>query len=288
MEDKRKKILEINRRTDISNQEKNKLINQIMQQKSSNNVTKNSDTSEIKCTHYSSNCLLECPICNNFYSCRLCHDANEDHVLDRYSISNIKCKLCNTIQTSSNICINCNIEFAKYYCNICNIFDSTPNKNIYHCEKCNICRIGTKDTLKHCDICDMCWDISAFNNHNCVPKNRYYEECVICKEELKNSVNKVMAMNCKHLAHLICINKNLENGNYQCPICRKSVVDMTNYWNTIESYVNNCEMPEEDKNKKVQILCNDCEDKSITNYHYLYHKCQICNSWNTDVLSFIE
>ena len=68
MEDKRKQILEINKRTDIDLSEKSRLINQVM---SSNNII----NPKIKeCPHYQRNCLVFCEICNDYYGCRMCHD----------------------------------------------------------------------------------------------------------------------------------------------------------------------------------------------------------------------
>ena len=47
------------------------------------------------------------------------------------------------------------------------------------------------------------------------------------EEELKNSRISVMAMRCKHVAHLDCVAEHLKNNNFQGPICRKSIIDMT-------------------------------------------------------------
>ena len=40
-------------------------------------------------------------------------------------------------------------------------------------------------------------------------------------------------------------------------------------------------MPEEFKNVKVIICCNDCDKESETNFHFIGHECKYCNSWNT-------
>ena len=94
------------------------------------------------CKHYKRECLIYSLCCQKWYPCRLCHDENENHTLDRFKISKIKCKDCNTIQKSSNKCINCNKKFAEYYCDICHLWDCS--KEIYHCNDCGFCRIGKK------------------------------------------------------------------------------------------------------------------------------------------------
>ena len=140
-EDIKQKIREINRRDDISISEKNELISEVIYNK--NTKTYNL----IICDHYDRNCLLECPKCLKFYQCRLCHDEHEDHKIDRFSVKNIKCKLCKTVQPPSNKCKKCLIEMAYYYCSICNLYDNDEKKIIKHCEFCGICRIGIN---KHC------------------------------------------------------------------------------------------------------------------------------------------
>jgi RING finger/CHY zinc finger protein 1 len=43
-------------------------------------------------------------------------------------------------------------------------------------------------------------------------------------------------------------------------------------------------MPPEYENVKSLILCNDCEEKSTTKFHFVYHKCQKCQSYNTKII----
>lgn len=38
------------------------------------------------CTHYKRNCALVAPCCNKIYTCRLCHDEQEHHKIDRYQV----------------------------------------------------------------------------------------------------------------------------------------------------------------------------------------------------------
>ena len=76
----------------------------------------------------------------------------------------------------------------------------------------------------------------------------------------------------------------LQNGIYQCPLCKKSLIDMTNNWNRIEAYMSSTQMPEQYRDQTSNILCNDCEKKNTVPFHFMYHKCLDCNSWNTTVL----
>ncbi|KAK4486591.1 hypothetical protein RD792_006842, partial [Penstemon davidsonii] len=54
----------------------------------------------------------------------------------------------------------------------------------------------------------------------------------------------------------------LQLSRYSCPICSKSICDMSNVWRKLDEEVASTHMPEMYKNKMVWILCNDCETTS--------------------------
>ena len=272
MDEKKRKILEINKRSDLSISEKNKLINEVMKYK---NIIKKITN----CTSYKRECSVYCNICDDFFHCRLCHDESIlSHEFDRFNVSKMKCNYCGEIQKCSQKCIKCSKIMGTYYCDICHLFDSS-NKDIMHCKKCGICRIG-KD-LVHCDDCGVCYSQKNINNHICIPREDSI--CPICSEDLKNSRKKSVNLPCNHLIHQECLEQYLKNGNYQCPFCKKSIMDMSHLWTQIENYVNSSEMPEEYINQTRQILCNDCNKTSITKFHFEYHQCQMCKGWNTSI-----
>lgn len=35
--------------------------------------------------------------------------------------------------------------------------------------------------------------------------------------------------------------------------------------------------------QRQQVLCRDCEGRSQAPFHFVYHKCQLCGSYNTAV-----
>ena len=273
--DKQKKILEIRKRNDLSAEEKFNLIREIMTTKIKDKFV------EKECNHYSRNCKLYCKVCDDFFNCIYCHDEQiTSHEFDRYNVEKMKCKLCNTIQSVGQKCINCNQIMGEYFCSICNLFENV-NTDISHCHKCKICRRG-KDLI-HCDDCNMCIHSCKFKDHICI--NKYDDICPFCNENLKNSRNIIIPLPCNHLVHQDCLFEYLKSGNYQCPYCKKSVTNMNHLWSKINDYMSNCEMPEEFKDKTSNIFCNDCQTKSTTKYHFEYHHCSNCESWNTTVLN---
>jgi RING finger/CHY zinc finger protein 1 len=59
---------------------------------------------------------------------------------------------------------------------------------------------------------------------------------------------------------------------------------MSHYFNQIDLMLTNHEMPAEYSSVRSMVLCNDCEMKSTAKFHFVYHKCSFCKSYNTKVL----
>ena len=74
---------------------------------------------------------------------RLCHDeAMPTHRMDRNAVSEMVCMECGTRQPVGSHCTHCATQMARYYCNICHLFDDQEGRDIYHCPFCNVCRCG--------------------------------------------------------------------------------------------------------------------------------------------------
>jgi len=112
------------------------------------------------CRHYQRNVKLQCSTCDRWYTCRLCHDEAEDHILNRKATKNMLCMICGCAQRASEFCVGCGERTAWYYCDVCKLWDNDSNKNIYHCHDCGICRKGRglgKDFF-HCKVCTSLMD----------------------------------------------------------------------------------------------------------------------------------
>ena len=125
--------------------------------------------------------------------------------------------------------------------------------------------------------------------------------------------------------HSHCFEK-WARGSYACPVCRRSVGDMTAYWRMLDALLerdrnasasaaavaaggaaaagdasaataaaatgdNNSNspsgllaLPPALASKKQPILCNDCGSKGEASFHFVYHKCGGCGSYNTTLL----
>lgn len=234
------------------------------------------------CKHYRTNCKVRAECCGKWYSCRLCHDEAEDHQVDRHIIRYMLCLYCQTAQTCAKACRACHKSMAHYFCSICNLFDDDPAKEIFHCEKCGICRRGKREDFVHCDRCGGCLAAEHYQNHKCL-EGSLHSDCPICSENLSTTTLPVLFMPCGHAIHYLCHQEHTRNS-YQCPICLKSLSNMTHFFARIDEMMASQQMPDEYKKTNSEIFCNDCEKKSITKFHFVYHRCEHCNSYNTKLL----
>lgn len=243
------------------------------------NLILDSTQDVLGCKHYRRNCQIIAPCCNNKYSCRVCHDEQEDHRINRFDIKRIICLNCNNEQGVQKYCDFCDTSFGFYFCEICCFFDDT-NKQQFHCDKCGICRKGRKENFFHCDDCNGCLHKSVKDTHVC--KDMTEVACPICMEELITSTKPYIHNNkCSHHIHEDCLSIMLQNGNYKCPICRISLIDMSELNKILDLEVKNTVMPIKHQNININIQCNDCQYKCSTFYHIVGHKCLGCGSYNT-------
>ncbi|CAM1510437.1 Fc.00g007720.m01.CDS01 [Cosmosporella sp. VM-42] len=239
------------------------------------------------CQHYERNVKLQCSTCKKWYTCRFCHDANEDHNLVRTETKNMLCMICATPQKASDVCMNCGEIAAHYYCNICKLWENRQHKPIYHCNECGICRrgMGLGKDFFHCKTCRACIAISIESSHKCIERSTDCD-CPICGEYLFTSPRPVVFMACGHSIHKKCYDQHMK-VSYKCPICNKSLANMESQFRNLDVAIQAQPMPPDFQNTTAVILCNDCSGKSTVRYHWLGLKCSICRSYNTVELQIL-
>ena len=116
---------------------------------------------KLGCSHYARACKLRHPITGQLFGCRLCceerREANhyDDSLppLDRNEVTEVLCMRCNTLQPTGPTCISAtcvkNPRFARYYCNICNLYDDATREIYHYAENCSLNR------LNHCEECPV-------------------------------------------------------------------------------------------------------------------------------------
>mmetsp|Transcript_20162 Transcript_20162/g.56175 ORF Transcript_20162/g.56175 Transcript_20162/m.56175 type:complete len:363 (-) Transcript_20162:453-1541(-) len=236
------------------------------------------------CGHYERNCNIVAPCCNRVFGCRICHDemSPPGHPpMNRFHVREVVCKLCNTRQAASNHCISCQTVFGEYHCHICNLWMAQSRKP-FHCHQCGFCRVGGRESFRHCNECCMCISVSVFNTHQCF-KDKYKNNCPVCREDMFSSRQSPQDLPCGHAIHAHCFRK-LAGFDYRCPICKKTVVSqqsMAAAWEARARDIAEHPMPA-DLQRSVDIICNDCEARSVRqNWHFLGTQCPSCSSFNT-------
>lgn len=231
------------------------------------------------CSHYERRCAYVSPCCNRVYPCRICHDDRENHKINRHAVNEIVCLLCNARQPVNRCCASCGVEFGRYFCSICRLYDDKDKKQ-FHCDQCGICRVDGRENFFHCPTCDICLCIDLKNSHKCVEQVTH-ANCSVCLEDLHTSRESLSVLSCGHITHRKCFRNLLTSGIYACPLCCHTMVDMKSTWSSLDLEIANTPMPEEYKNKRVTILCRDCHKISSVAFHVIGLKCQKCSSYNT-------
>ena len=239
------------------------------------------------CKHYRRGSALVFPCCNQVFTCRLCHDEACDHEADRYAVQEMVCMHCGERQPPEKQCRSCQRELCSYFCKICRFSDDDKNNHTYHCPYCNVCRRGRGLGIDfyHCMKTNRCLSLE----HSVIDSGRERPTlegcCTICHEKL-DSTRSLKQLPCGHLLHSDCFKCYVEHGSYKCPVCSKSIGNMTVFWRMLDAKLAGevGQMPPEDRNRTSRILCNDCGKKGSAPFHYVYHKCLPCGSYNTQAL----
>lgn len=241
------------------------------------------------CKHYRRRCKIRAPCCNEIFDCRHCHNEAKNsmevvlldrHEIPRHEVEKVICSLCITEQDIQQNCINCGVCMGKYFCAKCKFFDDDDSKNQYHCDECGICRTGGSENFYHCNKCGCCYSKLLKDSHHCV-EGAMHHDCPVCFEYIFDSMKEITVLPCGHTIHIDCLNELKHHLQFACPVCSKSVCDMSRIWEMLDQEVASTRMPKMYQSKMVWILCNDCGTTSKVNFHIVAHKCLSCKSYNT-------
>jgi len=209
--------------------------------------------------------------------------------LDRYSVREMVCMLCGLRQPCAGECSGCASALARYYCAICHLWEDgdARERPVYHCPFCNVCRRGRGLGIDvfHCMRCNACMSLSVAATHSC--RERAMEgDCPVCGDALFDSAAPVKELPCSHLLHSACFAQHTRHS-YQCPVCARSAGDMTAYWRMLDSLLESeraFALPPEYAGRVQAVRCRDCARDGEAPWHFVYHACPHCRSYNTRVL----
>ena len=254
------------------------------------------------CKHYRRGCALVAPCCGEVFACRFCHDevknglaepVEKRHTLDRKAVTRVVCLACREEQPVAARCRRpeCGNSFGAYFCEHCRLYDDDDTKGQFHCDKCGMCRVGGRENFWHCDRCGCCFHVDIRNEHKCIER-ALHQDCPICFEYLFDSTKQIAVLPCGHTLHKACFEQMqrqfLRSGDHNlflkanvCPLCSKSVRDMSFLWEHIDRELALTPMPLEYRDQTCRIICNDCERQTETHFHILALKCHECGGYNT-------
>ena len=93
-------------------------------------------------------------------------------------------------------------------------------------------------------------------------------------EDMHDSMDPALIMRCSHAMHSKCFEQYIKS-QYQCPICKQSVIDPKLFESQIDRYIESMPLEDpEELDKEMLILCNDCLSKSRVPYHPYGGKCK--------------
>ncbi|KAL4558839.1 hypothetical protein LXL04_037042 [Taraxacum kok-saghyz] len=225
------------------------------------------------CNHYRRRCKIRAPCCNQIFFCRHCHNeatsalANpkERHEIVRHDIKQVICAICNTEQQVAHICINCGVKMGEYFCGICKFYDDDVNTK-HHLSFILFYSIENKrfqknsfiamtvgyvelEALRNSSIAKSvvwrsCYDVSLRDIHACL-ENSTKNHCPICYEFIFDSTKGATIIKCGHTMHLDCYEEMIIKNQYRCPICSKSMCNMSRTWQRLDQEIEATAMPEE-------------------------------------------
>lgn len=106
-----------------------------------------------------------------------------------------------TIQKIGPSCTKCEKTMARFYCDICHLFDDDPQHAIFHCDQCGMCRRGLREHFTHCEICNVC---RANGEHKCIT-DVLKTNCPYCAKNLHSSTKASEFLPyCGHGVHSHC------------------------------------------------------------------------------------
>jgi RING finger/CHY zinc finger protein 1 len=226
---------------------------------------------------------------------------------------------CNTF-FSKNYCELCNLwtEADIYHCIECGLCRVGSKESLFHCKICDTCYNMDNSINHNCksrelrnEICVFCLEnvynsqdsyfsinCGHFVHNNCLKKgvNMNQIRCPQCRKSIYDmdwSLLKMMISIQPMPQEDIIIGDTLQFIQFLGKVMiivddiltRDSIITYKCRFATMNDkiiYANRDSLYKAPK--VVKIYCNDCNKKSETSFHYLGNECNLCNSYNTNII----
>lgn len=200
----------------------------------------------LTCTHYrSKKCARFSFVCCGGQvrdPCHRCHSARGCCSAAPPRVASLRCNECDTEQMPGAQCVNpaCGTVFAPSYCAVCFIW---TDMECFHCDACGVCRVGRREDMFHCETCDACFSAATRARHRCAKSALRDAQCPICLESVHDAQKTSHILPCGHVVHGPCWRESARRGEYRCPTCRKSLIDMRRVWAMLRENVRRQPIP---------------------------------------------
>ncbi|KAK4407053.1 E3 ubiquitin-protein ligase MIEL1, partial [Sesamum angolense] len=236
------------------------------------------------CEHYRRRCKIRAPCCNQIFTCRHCHNEAASALSNpkestrlfammlsklfvRYAIQNNRFPI--SVQIAASNLENTSATYANSMMMISPKSSFIVMTAAFVDPESSWAYTSPHNILS---VAGSCYSIGLRDNHLCV-EDSMKSHCPICYEFLFDSTKQTTILKCGHTMHVECYEEMFSQNQYRCPICSKSVLNMSRTWERLDQEIEATAMPEEYR-YEVQILCNDCNNRSKAFFHIFGHKCQ--------------
>lgn len=235
---------------------------------------------ETRCTHHRRKCHIKVTCCQGTFGCLKCHNEQSTHKATIRDIEALVCLNCSHEQKGLlNTCQKCHAELVKYSCGTCHLMED-EDRGQFHCEGCGLCRLGGKVNYFHCDTCQMCLPNSLMGSHKCIERVSH-SNCPVCQDDLHTSKEPCQIPPCQHLIHKGCFDGLIANSLFYCPICSRSLLDLSPLWKVMSKQIEKYPMHGKYQDITVNVICRDCCQSTKSPFHVIGLLCKFCQGFNT-------
>ncbi|KAK6129726.1 hypothetical protein DH2020_036527 [Rehmannia glutinosa] len=213
---------------------------------------------EYGCSHYRRRCRIRAPCCNEIFSCRHCHndaknsicvDQKLRHDVPRHLVEkvNFYCDPTHSVASDLVLIVSSFNKFAKI------VVYAWEGTFVEFASCLMMIHLNSSIIVMAVAFAGCCYSVLLKSTHPCVER-AMHQDCPVCFEYLFESRNDVIALPCGHTIHKACLKEMQEHYQYACPICSKSVCDMSKVWEKFDMEIAATPMPPDCENKMLYSL----------------------------------
>ncbi|KAF2539215.1 hypothetical protein F2Q68_00022423 [Brassica cretica] len=146
--------------------------------------------------------------------------------------------------------------------------EASPNDRLHF----GVMAFGCDHYNRRCQIrapcCNEVFPCRHCHNESTSTLRNIYDRHELVRQDVKQVICSVC--DTEQPVAQVCTNCGVNMGEYFCNICK-----------FFDDNIEATSMPSDYRDKKVWILCNDCNDTTEVNFHIIGQKCGHCRSYNT-------